>query len=229
MRVSDISPRLYARIAGILYLIIIVCGMSAEVFIRSSLIVSGDAAATANNILSSQALYRLGFAADSIMLIADVGIAIIFYLLLKPVGKTLSLLAAVFRLTQAVILGFNLLLYYAALLLVKGAVFTNAFKPNQLHALSMLFLDMHSHGYDLGLIFFAVSNLFLGYLLIRSRWFPSFIGYGLIVAALVYLIGSYTRFLFPSYLSLITPLYIVPLIVELFFSLWLLIKTVKIQ
>ena len=208
---------------------IITFGIFSEVFIRSSLIVTGDATATATNILASESLFRVGFAADSFMLLSDVAIAVLFYVLLKPVSKTLALIAAAFRLTQAAILGFNLLNYYAALLLLTGAGYASAFEANQLYALVMLFLDMHSHGYDLGLLFFGLSNLILGYLVIKSDYFPGILGYGLIAAGVVYLTGSFTRFLFPDYLSLITPAYIVPLIAELAFCLWLLVKGVRIR
>jgi hypothetical protein len=222
-------PQRYARVAGLLYLIIIVCGVFSEVFVRSSLVVTGEAATTAGNIVASESLFRLGFAADSLMLLSDVAIAVIFYVLLRPVSKTLALLAAAFRLTQAGILGFNLLNYYAALLLLSGEVYASIFDSEQLHALAMLFLELHSHGYDLGLLFFALSSFILGYLVIRSGYFPLILGYGLMAAALVYLAGSITRFVFPEFLSLITPLYIIPLIAELAFCLWLLLRGVSVR
>jgi hypothetical protein len=224
---AEKSPLFYARVAGILYLAIIVCGIFGEVGVRSSLVVPGDATATATNILASETLYRIGFAADSIMLLSDVAIAILFYVLLKPVSKTLALTAAAFRLTQAAVLGFNLLNYYAALLLLKGDSYVTAFNSDQLNALALLFLDLHSHGYDLGLIFFGLSSLILGYLVVKSEYFPGILGYGLIAAALVYLAGSFVLFLAPEYASYIEPVYIVPLIAELSFCFWLLIKGVR--
>jgi hypothetical protein len=163
------------------------------------------------------------------MLLSDVAIAVLFYVLLKPVSKTLALTAAAFRLTQAAILGLNLLHYYAALLLLSGAGYATAFETDQLYALVILFLDMHSYGYDLGLVFFGLSSLILGYLVVRSDYFPGILGYGLIAAAAVYLTGSFTRFLFPDYVSLIAPLYIVPFIAELSFCLWLLVKGVRVS
>jgi hypothetical protein len=229
VRNSETAPLIYARVAGFLYLIIIVFGISSEVFIRSILVVKGDATTTAGNILASEGLFRFGFVLDSIMLLSDVAIAVLFYVLLKPVSKTLALIAAAFRLTQAAILGFNLLNYYAALLLLKGVGYATAFNSDQLNALAMLFLDMHSHGYDLGLLFFGLSSIILGYLVVKSDYFPEVLGYGLIAAAVVYLTGSFTRFLFPDYVSFIEPIYIVPLIAELSFCLWLLLKGVRIR
>jgi hypothetical protein len=226
---AETSPLIYARVAGFLYLIIIVFGISSEVFIRSSLIVMKDANVTATNIMASEGLFRFGFVADTIMVFSDVAIAIFLYVLLKSVNKTLALTAAAFRLTQATILGFNLLNYYAALLLLNGVGYATVFKSDQLNALALFFLDMHRHGYDLGLIFFGLSNIILGYLVVKSDYFPGILGYGLIAAAVVYLTGSFTLFLFPDNVSLIEPIYIVPLIAELSFCLWLLIKGVRIR
>ena len=227
MRSSEPSPLLCARLAGVLYLVIIVFGISSEVFIRSSLIVSGDAAATAGNILASPKLFRAGFAADALMLLSDVAIAVLFYQLLKPVSRTLAMTAAAFRLMQAAILGVNLLNYYAPMLLLGDGGRVSAFEPAQLQALALLFLELHRHGYDLGLIFFGLSNLVLGYLVVKSEYFPAVLGYGLQAAGVVYLAGSFTLFLAPEHVSLVEPAYAVPLLAELSFCLWLLIKGVR--
>lgn len=227
-RHTDYALMPLARWAGGLYLIIIVCGIFGEAYVRASLLVPGDAPATAANILGAEGLFRSGFVADVLMLLSDVAIAVLFYLLLRPVSRTLALMAAAFRLTQAAVLGLNLLNYYAALLLLQGKVFAEAFSGEQLAGLAMLFLNLHSHGYDLGLLFFALSSLILGYLVSRAAYLPSLLGYGLIAAALVYLLGSLSRFLFPEYLSLIAPAYIIPLVAELAFCLWLLFRGVRV-
>ena len=217
----------YARIAGLLYLFIIVCGIYSEVFIRSELIINGDSSATVANIMNSKARFLSAFIADSIMLLSDVAIAVLFYILLKPVHKTLALSATVFRLVQASVLGLNLLYYYATLLLLNGSVYSDAFESDKINALVMLLLEMHSYGYDLGLVFFAVSSFILGYLVVKADYFPSVLGYGLMAAAGVYFIGSYTRFLFPEYLPLVEPLYMVAFVAELSFCLWLLIRGIR--
>ena len=212
---------------GALYLIIIVFGIFSEVVIRSNLIVPFDAAATAANIATSQSLFRMGFAADSIMLLSDVAIAVLFYVLLRQVNNTLALMAAAFRLTQAAILGFNLLNYHGALLLITNSGYATGLGTEQLQVLVLLLLDMHSHGYDLGLLFFGLSNVILGYLVIKSDYLPSPLGYGLMAAAVVYLGGSYARFLLPDVASLLAPVYIIPFLAELSFCLWLLVKGVR--
>jgi hypothetical protein len=220
---------MHARTAGALYILIISCGIFSEAVIRSGLIVTGDATATAANILSSQTSFHIGFVADAIMLMSDVAIAVLLYQLLKPVSKTLSLMAAAFRLTQASILGFNLLNYYAPMLLLTDGGYMSPFDAGQQHSLALLFLELHSYGYDLGLLFFGLSNLILGYLIIRSHYFPIILGYVLQAAGLVYLAGSFTRFLSPDIVSLMEPAYIIPLIAELSFCLWLLVKGIKTQ
>lgn len=216
-----------ARIAGILYLTIIVCGIFSEVAVRARLIVPGDAALTAANIRASSVLFRAGFVADTIMLLSDVAIAVLLYALLESASRTLALMAAVFRLAQAVILGASLLYYHGALLLLGNSGYGGIFADNQPQALAFLLLDLHGHGYDLGLLFFAISTFILGHLLRKSELFPAVLGYGLQGAAVVYLVGSYIRFLLPELLPLFQPFYVIPLVVELSFCLWLLIKGVK--
>lgn len=192
---SYILTMRYARISGILYLAIIVLGIFSEVFIRSDLIVSGDAIATATHIINSKAMFLISFAADSFMLVCDVTIGVLFYILFKSINKTIALISMVFRLTQASILGFNLLHYVAALLLINSDGYGTLITTDQINYLVLFFLELHSYGYDLGLIFFGVSNLFLSYLIVKSNFFPSIIGYGITAAAMVYLAGSYIRFL----------------------------------
>jgi hypothetical protein len=223
------SPLVYARAAGVLYLIIIVFGLFSEAFVRSGLIVQGDATATANNIMASEGLFRIGFLADSIMFLSDVGLAVLLYILLKPVSKTLALVAAFFRLAQTAVLALNLLNHYAALLLLNGADYSAAFETDQLHALVYLVLDLHGHGYDLGLLFFGLHCLLLGYLVVKSHYIPRVLGVLLVAAGATYLIGSYTRFLFPDYVTLVSPIYVVALVSEVSLCLWLLIKGVNVR
>jgi hypothetical protein len=210
--------RLLGRAAGLLYLVIIVCGIGSEVFIRGSLYDDMDISVTASNILANSALFKTGFFADSIMLLCDVAIAIVLYLLFRQVDKTLALYAMVFRLVQAVIIGMSLLFYYATYLLLTG----NAQADSQTYTLLSLLIDMHAYGYDLGLIFFGITNIALGVLVIRSGFCPRPLGYGLVMAAVVYVVGSYTRFMAVEYHALVEPAYLVPLLVEVAFCLWLL-------
>ena len=227
IRAVELSPDTYARIAGILYLAIIVFGISGEVFFRGSLIATGDALATTQNILASEMTFRGGFFVDSMMLLCDVAIAVLFYALFRPVSPVLSLMAAVFRLIQAAVLGSNLINYHAVQLLLDAHANTSGIVTDTVSSQVWLLLEMHAHGYDLGLLFFAMSNVILGYLIVRSRLFPVIIGYGLWAAAIVYLLGGYVSFLLPALSTVIEPIYLIPFVAELAFCMWLLVKGVR--
>ncbi len=164
--------QVYARIAGALYLFIIIAGLYDEVFVRGSLIVAGDAAATAQRITASESLFRIGVVGDLLMHVCDVPATLLFYALLRPVSKELSCLAAVFSMLQTAILGANKLNLIAVILLLKRTDSTMAFDPHQREALTSLALALHEYGFAIGLIFFGVSCLCLGYLLYRSGYFP---------------------------------------------------------
>ncbi len=223
------SPLGYARMAGVLYLVIIVFGISSEVIVRSGLIAWGDPAATAESILASLGMFRLGFLADSVMLLCDVALAVLLFVLLKPVNATLALVAMAFRLTQTAVLALNLLNYYAAFLLLTGAGYASAFDPAQIQSLAYLFVDLHRNGYDLGLLLFGVHCLLLGYLIARSHFLPKFLGVLIMAGGLVYLFGSYTRFVAPGYAATLAPTYVVPLIAELALCLRLLVRGVDVE
>lgn len=227
--IHDARLLTYARCAGVLYLIIIVLGLFSEVFVRANLIVPGDAATTAANVARAAWLFRLGFLADAIVFLSDAVLAVVLYALLKPVGATLALIAAALRLVQTAILGMNLLNHYAALLLLNGDGSLAAFDQSQIDGLVMFVLTLHKHGYDLGLLFFAMHCLVLGFLIARSDYIPGVLGILLIAAALVYLVGSVTLFAAPAYVAFVAPAYVVPLIAETSVCAWLLVKGVRLQ
>src|SRR2546425_107932 len=121
-RTVETSPQTYARIGGVLYLIIIVAGGFAELFVRDKLIVSRDATATANNIMASESLWRIAFVATLVMLACAVALTLIFYLLLRPVNRNIALLAAFFNLVSIAIEGMNDLYHFAAVLILVGVL-----------------------------------------------------------------------------------------------------------
>lgn len=227
-------PKVYARVAGFGYLIIIASGIFAEFVVRSSLIVPGNATATANNILASQSLFRLGIAGDLVMLIADVVVALALFFLFKEVSKPLALLAAFFRLAQAAVLGANLLNVYVPLLLLSGGGgYLAILEASQLQGLALLFLNAHAYGYALGLVFFGVHCLLLGYLVLKSGFIPRILGGLLALASVGYLADSFARTLLPNYaehegvfaLVVFAPAFVA----ELSFCLWLLFKGVRVR
>jgi hypothetical protein len=226
------SQQKLARIAGLLYLVIIVSGIFGFFFVRQSLIVPGDAVATAANITASEGLFRISIGADLIMIVADIALALVFYLLFKPVSNGLSLMAAFFRLAQAAVLGVNLLNLFFALQLLSGANYLAVLGPEQVQAMSMLFLDAYDTGYAIGLLFFGVNLFILGYLVFKSGYLPKVFGILLLAAAVGYVIDTFARTLmldYASYQPIFDMVVFAPAaIAELAMALWLLIKGVKI-
>jgi uncharacterized protein DUF4386 len=224
----EASPQVYARIGGILYLMIIIAGALGEIFIRGKLIVSGDAISTANNIMASQSLWRIGIAGDLLMHVCDIPLMLIFYVLLKPVNKNLALLAVLFNLIQTAVLVANKLNLLMPLFLLGNADYLKAFEPNQLFALTYLFIKVHDYGFGIGLIFFGFACLIYGYLLFRSGYFPRTLGVLMAIAGLSYLTNSFTLILAPAYAGTIFPILVLALIGELSLCLWLIVKGVDL-
>jgi len=229
-RTVKTSPQVYARIAGMLYLINIACGLFGEIFVRGHLVVAGDALATAHRIMASEFLFRCGVVGDLIMHITDVPMTVIFYVLLKPVSRDLSLLAALFGMLQTAILCANKLNLVTVLLLLGGSNYLKAFDPNQLQALASLSLALHEHGFGVGLIFFGLSCLVTGYLMFRSGYFPKTLGALQAIAGVSYLINSFAQLLFPSLAAKMFPAIVLPAFIgELATCVWLIVKGVNIS
>ena len=222
------SPQRYARIGGILYLAIIFLGLFGELVARGTLVVSGDAAATANGISASEFLWRAGIVGDLLMHVCDVPVIVILYLLLRPVSESLALFATFINLVQTAVLVANKLNLIVPLLLLGDASYLKAFSPEQLHALSYLAIKAHGVGFAIGLIFFGVACLVRGYLIFRSGYFPKPLGLLFLMAGLSYLINSLALLLAPSFAAAIFPGILVPaFLAELSFALWLIVKGVN--
>ena len=227
-RTVKISAQAYARIAGVLYLINIACGLFGEIFVRGHLVVAGDAATTAHRIMSSEFLFRCGIAGDLIMHITDVPMAVIFYVLLRPVSRDLSLLSALFGMLQTAILCANKLNLVTVLLLLGGTSSLKAFDQNQLQALASLSLSLHAYGFGIGLIFFGMSCLVAGYLMFQSGYFPKILGVLQVMAGVSYLINSFAQLLVPALANKMFPAIVLPAFIgELGTCLWLIVKGVN--
>lgn len=190
------SPRLKARIAGLFYLGTIVGGLSG-LSIRSAMLVKNDAAATAANILAAEPLYRASIGADLLSFACYVGVTATLYGLLRPVSPTLSRLAAFFSLAGCAIGAAVTLNLIAPLLLLKGAPYLDAFRPEQLQALALWSLKLHGQGYNIGLIHFGFYCTLLGYLVFRSGFLPRAIGVLLAVGGLCWLTDSLATIVAP--------------------------------
>lgn len=220
--------RRYARTAGVLYLVIIVCAGFAEGYVRGTLVTPGDAAATAVSISNATLLYRVGFALDLIAFLADTALAVLLALLFLPVSRVGALMAGAFRLGQAIVLGLNLLNHYRVLLLVDGGAYVQAFDAAQTEALVLLALDAHRHGYLISGAFFGVHCLIAGYLTVRAAYLPSWLGGLLALAGAAYLAESFTAFLAPLALPAVAGV-IIPIVIaaELSFCGYLLVRGVR--
>jgi hypothetical protein len=208
-----------ARLAGLLYLVIIVAGLGAELGLRAPLIDPSDAVGTATAILAAPGQFRLAIAADLVMALSDAGLAILLYLIFRTMAPGLALSAMVFRLIQTVLIAASLMaLLTAWLVLARAEDLADA------PTLALIFLDLHAHGYDLGLVFFGVNSLIMGLLVWRSGLFAKVFGAGLAMAGIVYLFGSGLRFFAPDWSSAFAPTYLVTILAETAFCLRLLFQ-----
>jgi hypothetical protein len=175
-RIAETSPRLKARITGMLYLLTILTGIFAQGFVSGRLVIDGDAAATAANILTHRALFQLGFAVYLIEMACQIAMTALFYDLLKPAGRSVSLLAAFLGLAGCVIKTFSRVFFIAPLFVLGGAHYLSVFSTEQLQALALLFLKVNDHGAAIALVFFGFYALMQGYLIIRSTFLPRTLG-----------------------------------------------------
>jgi hypothetical protein len=211
-----------------MYLGNIITGIFAEV-VRSKLIVPGDAAETAKNIMASEWLFRVSFVSDLIMVTFFLLMGLVFYVLLKPVNKNIALLMLLLNITGVPMLGINMLNQFATLLLMSGAGYLSVFGADQLHALGMLFFNLHEYGYSLTVISWGFYLLPLGFLVFKSGYFPKILGVLLMIASFCDLIRFIQIFIFPNYEVVTYPGLAVSIIAEFSFAIWLLVKGAKEQ
>jgi hypothetical protein len=217
-----------ARAAGFLYFIFIVTLIFSSV-VRSKIIVFGDAAATANNIMASEWLFRIGFMSEILSAVFFLLAAWALYVLLKSVNKDLALLFLLLNLGGVAIECINMLNLFTTTLLLSGADYLKVFQVGQLQALAMLFLNLYSNGFMIAQVFYGAWLFPLGYLVFKSGFLPKILGILLMVDCFGILIWFFQFFLFQNYAAISYPSFVVGFIAELSISLWLLIKGVKDQ
>lgn len=229
-RVSEMPPLTYARVAGFAYLIVFI--LTPAIWVES-LIVPGDAVTTASNIMASESLFRMGIASWLIVLASDAVVAWALYHLLKPMNRSLSQLAAWFRLLFVAIFGINLLNWLNALQLIGGADGFTVFETGQLQSQVMLYFDAYDYGTNIAFVFFGLHIAVLGYLVFKSEFIPRILGVLLMVASVGYLIDSFASILSSNYAnsetSFLLMVAVPAIIAELALALWLLIKGIYIQ
>jgi hypothetical protein len=188
-----------ARIAGAIYLTMVFTAPFSLIYVPSKLIVRGDAAATADNILAHETMFRLAIFGDLIGQIIFICLAIALYRLLSNVNKTSATLMVALVLVSAAVGFLNTLNNIAALTLFRGAEFLNVFGKPQRDAFGMLFVRLHSEGIMIDEIFWGLWLFPFGLLVFRSGFLPRFIGVWLMINCFGYVALSITSLFFPDY------------------------------
>ena len=215
-----------ARLAGLLYFIYIAATIFANAT-RTELIVFGDAAATAERILASEGLFRLGFVSDALAGVLFLLTAWALYVLLKPVEKNIALLFLVLNLGGVAVQCLNMLNLISAALLLGGADYLKVFPADQLQALAMFFLQLHKNGFMIAQFFFAAWLLPLGYLVFKSGYLPKALGIIVMIECFGWLMYPFQFFLFPAWEALSYLSFAVGFAGEFGLTLWLLIMGAK--
>jgi uncharacterized protein DUF4386 len=227
-QIAAASPRTSARIAGALYLVVIVAGGFAEIGVRSRLVVNGNAVATAQNILAHEPLFRWGFAADVMGVLCVVPLILLLYEIFKVIDRRIALLALFFSLIGTAIQATTLLGHFAPLvLLTRGQ--TLGVSLELLQAQTYMALQLHGIGYAIALSFFGGTMLARGYLILHARFVPRFIGLLLAIEGVCYLTNSLANFVAPEFASAVLAVLMLSGLAEVVLCLWLLVMGVNEQ
>jgi Domain of unknown function (DUF4386) len=230
LQVAEASPRPKARFAGGLYLLIIAGGLFAVGYVPAAIVVHGDAAATAHNLLANESLYRLGLAVHVIIALCNVPLAVIFYDLFKAANRSLAGVLVLFILVGVAIESVNLLNEFAPLVLLRGEHYAGVISAEQLQAQAHMPLELQNVGFNLSLAFVGCYCLVAGCLIFRSRLLPQAIGVLLAIGGLCYVFNSFAYFLAPDFAAGLFPFIQLPSFIgELSLCLWLLIKGVNVE
>jgi len=218
-----------ARMAGFLYLMYIIITIPADALARSPLIVFGDAATTARNIMASEWQFRIGIVGDLVSAVFFLLAAWALYALFKSVNKDLALLFLLLNLGGVAVYSINLLNQFAAVLLLSGTDYLKVFQVDQLQALAMFFLNLHKNGYWIAQIFFGAWLFPLGYLVYKSGFLPKILGIVMMIHFVGWTLTSLQFFLFPGFTAITYVTYPLGFISEFGLTLWLLIMGAKEQ
>ncbi len=223
------STKKNARIAGFLYLLLALTGTFSILYVPSTLIVFGDAAATAEKIASSELLFRVGILSGVVSHVVFVLLVLVLYHLLREISRKQAMLM-VTLVVISVATGFvNTINQLGALIALSGADFLSAFEGPELDALAYLFIRLHSHGIQIIQIFWGLWLFPFGLLVYRSRFIPKILGILLIIAGVGYLLGTITFLVLPQYHSaLSTPITLLEM-GELPMIFWLMIVGAKVR
>ncbi|MBI1235172.1 MAG: DUF4386 family protein [Alphaproteobacteria bacterium] len=216
-------PVALARLSGLAYLVIILSGIFAQIVVRSSLIDWQDASGTASALQTQEALFRIGLLADFLVFALDILLAVTFYRLLAPVARGIALFALSARLVMSAVMVTALLAQTAPLLLLGDAPIAGQLDSDTANAVSLFFLGLHNEGYILGLMLFGLHCGALGILLVRARYFPSFLGLLMGLSGLSYVALGVVHFGLPALSGVGGFLLLPAALPEFVFAGWLLV------
>src|SRR2546421_9533570 len=217
-----------ARIAGAIYASMVVTGPFSLIYVPNKLIVRGDAAATAGNILAHETMFRLAILADLVGQVIFICLAVALYKLLSGINKTWAGLMVALVLVAAAVGFFNTLNNIAAQILFRGADFLAVSDKPQRDALGMLFIRLHTQGIFIDEMFWGLWLFPFGLLVFRSGFLPRFIGVWLMINCFGYVALSIIALFFPAYYGAAFKFAQPVLFGELAIMLWLLIKGAKV-
>ena len=218
------NPNKTARVAGYLYLMLFPLGIFGIIYVPSSLIVLGDAATTASNIMANELLYRLSIVTALTLQIVYIFLALALYKLLNPVDKNNAVLMVILVLVAAPIAMLNELNHVAVLLVLSGSDFLTTFSLDQVQASVPLFLNLHEHGVFIAQIFWGLWLFPMGYLIFKSNFLPLALGILMIIGGFGYLVDSFVYFIFPDFDVTVSEF---TFLGELLLPLWLMFKGVN--
>lgn len=225
---NETSPQIYARVGGILYLLIIVLGIFYEMIVRDSILVPGDSMATMASLKQNEFLWRLGIIAEFMSSIISIGLVLIMYRLTQLVNKDLAMLAAFFNLAGVTIQTVYIVQLVEALFPIGASSYLHAFTPEQLSAMISLSTKSHVFGFGIALLMFAPYFLLTGYLIYKSDYLPKFVGVLYIISGAGYLINSIILITAPQFSGIVFMVIVLPVFIgEISLSLSLLIKGVN--
>jgi len=215
-----------ARLAGLLWLLMFVFGPIAQI-IRGKLFITGDMVTTANNIMSNEFLFRVGFVSDLLMMIFYVLLPLALYKLLSTVNKNQAILMVIFVVLGTSINMVNLLNEFASLQILSGAEYLSVYESAQLQAQAMFSYELYLHGYEIANIFFGLWLIPLGLLVYKSKFLPRILGTMLVIGGCCLFLNVFIYFLFPR-VEIISMILLIPqTISEFIFLAWLLIKGIN--
>jgi hypothetical protein len=196
----------YARLAGVLVAISLLAGGFGESFVPSKLIVAGDFHETSLRVAASLGLFRAGFVAYMIEAACDLSLTAIFYLLLRPVSRPLSLIAALFGVFGTATFAVGEIFYYIAALPQIDAHFAASLSPDVRARFAYLCLKLYGTIFTIFGGFYGAATMLRGYLFFRSRYLPHVLGGLLMLGGAGFIIKNLCAVLVPRYDSMLLAL-----------------------